>query len=83
MAPPSDWIAPTGLRAVDIAPQSTAIPDAVLADPGLSLTAKGIYALVLSYQGQPIDPYQDAIEDEQDIREAIDELVAAGYVVRV
>ena len=52
-------------------------------DPRLSLVAKGLYAALLPHQGQPIDPYDDAIEDEGEIRTAIDEVVACGYAVRV
>jgi len=52
-------------------------------DPRLSLMAKGLYALMLTYQGQPIDPYYESIDDEAEISVAIDELVAVGYAVRV
>lgn len=79
----SDWIAPTGVRAVEVDAIDTAIPDAAMSDPRLSLAAKGLYALLLTYQGQPIDPYDDAIEDDADIRAAIEELVECGYAVRV
>lgn len=41
----ADWIASTGPTAVEADP---AIPDAVLGDPNLSLTSKGIYALLLN-----------------------------------
>lgn len=77
------WIAARGPRAVTDDAEDTAIPYAVLDDPNLSLIAKGMYALVLSYQGQPVNPYEDAIEDAEDIRAAIDELLNAGLVVRV
>jgi hypothetical protein len=80
---PDWWIAPAGLRAVETDPEATAIPDNVLADPDLSLMAKGIYALVLTYQGQPINPYDDAVEDPAEIADALDELVLAGLIVRV
>lgn len=79
----SDWIAATGLRAVDADPEMTAIPDAVLGDPHLSLLAKGLYALLLSYSGRPIDPYEDAIEDPTEISLGIEELIAAGHAVRI
>lgn len=78
-----DWIAATGPRAVSDDVEDTAIPDAVLDDATLSLVAKGLYALVLSYQGQPVNPYEDAIEDAKDIRAAVDELLEAGLVLRV
>lgn len=78
-----DWIAAAGPRAVSDDAEDTAIPHAVLGDPNLSLIAKGIYALVLSYQGQPVNPYEDAIEDAEDIRAAIDELLETGLVMRV
>jgi len=79
----SDWIAPTGVRAVEADAIDTAIPDSAMSDPRLSLAAKGLYALLLTYQGQPLDPYEDAIEDEADIQAAIDELIVNGYAVRV
>jgi hypothetical protein len=79
----SDWIAPTGVRAVEVDATDTAIPASAMSDPRLSLAAKGLYALLLTYQGQPIDPYDDAIEDEADIRAAIEELIESGYAVRV
>lgn len=81
--PASDWIAPTGVRAVEADAIDTAIPDSAMSDPQLSLAAKGLYALLLTYQRQPIDPYDDAFEDEADIRAAINELIASGYAVRV
>lgn len=83
MTPPSDWIAPTGMRRFEPDAIATDLPDAVMADPQLSLMAKGLYALVLTYQGRPVDPYQGAIEDVTEIRTAIDKLIAGGYVVRV
>jgi|GEM_PF-5592534 len=83
MSPTSDWIAPTGVRAGEVDALDTAIPDSAMSDPRLSLAAKGLYALLLTYQGQPIDPFEDAIEDEADIRAAIDALIASGYAVRV
>ena len=82
-SPASDWIARTGVRAVEPSLADTAIPGSAMSDPQLSLTARGLYALLLTYQGQPIDPYKDAIEDEAEIRAAIDELVSHGYAVRV
>lgn len=80
---PDWWIAPAGLRAVETDPEATAIPDKVLADPDLSLMAKDIYALGLAYQGQPINPYDNAVEDPAEISDALDELVQAGLIVRV
>lgn len=82
-SPASDWIAPTGVRSVEADAIDTAIPDSAMSDRRLSLAAKGLYALLLTYQGQPIDPYDDAVEDEADIRAAIDELIECGYAVRV
>lgn len=58
-----DWIAATGPRAVSGRAEDTAIPHAELGDPRFSLIAKGLYALVLAEQGQPFNPYEDAIED--------------------
>lgn len=83
MSHQEEWIAATGPRPVhgDIA--DAVIPDHVLDAPNLSLMAKGLYALVLTGQGQPINPYEDAYEDLQDIAAAIEELVGAGLVVRV
>lgn len=79
----SDWIAPTGVRRIAPDTLSTQVPETVLSDTRLSLTAKGLYALLLTYQGRPVDPYEDALEDEAEIRAAIDELIAFGYAVRV
>lgn len=64
-------------------PDDSAIPDAVMDDPRFSLIAKGLYSLVLAHQGQPINPNEDAIEDVEDVRVAVEELVDAGLVVRV
>ncbi|GEK86615.1 MULTISPECIES: hypothetical protein [Microbacterium] len=77
-----EWILALGLRPVSDDPNDSAIPDAVLNGPSLSLTAKALYALVLSTQGRPLNPFEDAFEDSKDIHAAIDELVAAGLVVR-
>ena len=79
----TDWIAPTGLRRVIQDAVATDIPDDAMSDPRLSLIAKGLYALLLTHQGQPIDPYEDAVEDAVEIRAAIDELIENGYATRV
>lgn len=83
MAAEEDWIAATGPRAVSNSAENSAIPYAVLDDPRLSLYAKGLYALVLTGHGPPINPYEDAVEDIEDTRVAIRELVDAGLVIRV
>ena len=81
--PPEAWIAATGPRLVSDNPEDFAIPGEVLGDQSLSLMAKGLFALVLTAQGQPINPYDDPVEDVEAIGAAIDELVTAGLVVRV
>lgn len=81
--PTARWIAPAGLRAVETDPEATAIPGSVLADPELSLMAKGIHALGLPHQGQPINPYDDAAEDPAEIGGALAELIDAGLIVHV
>lgn len=78
-----NWIAALGPRAVSDEPEDSAISFSALNDPNLSLTAKGLYALVLSAQGQAVNPFLDALEDADDIQSAIDELVDAGLIVRV
>lgn len=80
--PANEWVSPTGLRTIGDS-DSTAVPIAVMNHPSLSLGAKGLYALILSYQGAPVDPYDGAIEDQDDIRAMLEELVTAGLVVRV
>ena len=79
----TDWIAPTGLRRVIQDAVATDIPDDAMSDPRLSLIAKGLYALLLTHQEQPIDPYEDAFEDAAEIRAAVDELIENGYATRV
>lgn len=79
----SDFIAATGNRASDANGATPEILDEVIANQDLSLTARALYALVLAQNGQPLNPYADAIEDADDIRKAIDELVIAGLIVRV
>jgi len=79
----SEWIAAAGLRRVDIEAETTLIPEVVLADPELSLAAKGLYALLLAEQGRPVNPFDDAIESESEIAAAVDELTDAGLAVRV
>lgn len=64
-------------------PEETVIPDAVLSDPELSLMAKGIYALALSHQSQPINPYDETVESTEVIGVAIEQLVEAGLVKRM
>ena len=78
-----DWIAATGPRIVGRNSEDVVIPDAVLDDDELSLIAKGLCASVVTAQGQPINPYEDAFEHVEDIRAAVDELVEAGLVMRV
>lgn len=80
---PSDWIAAAGLRAVEADAGDVGIPPDVLADQKLSLLARGLCALLLAQQGQPVDPYEEAFESEEDLAGAIDELLAAGLAVRV
>ena len=77
------WIAATRPRSVSDTADDSAIPDAVMDDPRFSLIAKGLYSLVLAHQGQPMNPNEDAIEDVEDVRVAVEELVDAGLVVRV
>lgn len=83
MSAPSDWIAARGLRRVSADPTELVIPDHILKDADLSLTAKGLFALLVISQGQPVDPFGDACEDRAEITAAIDDLVAAGLAVRV
>ncbi|BDZ39351.1 hypothetical protein ACFPJ2_08445 [Microbacterium suwonense] len=83
MGAPSEWIAARGLRPVSADPSELGIPDHVLNDVELSLAAKGLFALLVASQGQPIDPFDDALEDNADISAAIDELLGAGLAVRV
>lgn len=83
MHEPEDWVAATGPRLVSDDPEDYAIPEAVLGNAALSLTAKGLYALLLTGRGQPINPYEGAFEDPEDIRAAIDELIHAGLAVRL
>lgn len=78
-----DWIAVAGVRAVDADATHTAVPDAVMHDPRLSLEAKGLYMFLASYQGQPIDPYEDRVEDEETIARAIEELIDLKLAVRL
>ena len=83
MTQPADWIAPTGLRLFDPDATETFVPASAMEDPRLSLAAKGLYGLLLSYQGEPVDPIDDAIEDEETIRVAVDELIKLGYAIRI
>ena len=78
-----DWIAAAGVRAAHADIADAVIPDHVLSDPNLSLMAKALHALLIAGQGKPVNPYDDAYEDPSDIAAAIDELIAAGLVVRV
>lgn len=78
-----DWVAVVGLRLFDPEATTTDVPGAVMNDPGLSLIARGLYAALLSYQGQPIDPYENAIDEDAESAEAIEELIGAGLAVRV
>jgi len=82
-SPHADWIAPPGLRAVEPDPDDAAIPAEVLGSRSLSLIAKGIYTLALAYQGRPVDPYEEAVEDPSDIAAGIEELIEAGLIVRL
>jgi hypothetical protein len=79
----TDWIAVAGLRAFDPEATATDYPNEIMFDDRLSLEAKGLYGLLLSHQGQPIDPYDDAIEDDEVIAKAIEELIAYGHAVRL
>ncbi|MGF2948220.1 hypothetical protein [Microbacterium alcoholitolerans] len=78
-----DWIAARGVWPLRDEPGCTPIPEHLLADPDLSLMAKGVLALLLAERGRPVNPYKDAYEDEADIRAAVEELLAADLVVRV
>lgn len=79
----SEWIAVTGLWPVHADVSDATIPDHILADPNLSLMAKGLFALLVAEQGRPVNPCDDAYESPEDIANAIDELVAAGLAVRI
>lgn len=79
---PIDWIAPTGLRPIDPEAVRTEVPIAELHTAGLSLTAIGLYGELLSYQGAPINPFDNQLDGVEDIRTAIEELIDNGYAVR-
>ncbi|WP_313479892.1 hypothetical protein [Microbacterium sp.] len=83
MGSASEWIAARGLWPVSVDPSELVIPDHVLNDAELSLPAKGLFALLVASQGQPINPFGDALEDTAVISAAIDELLEAGLAVRV
>lgn len=78
-----DRIAPTGLWRVSNDEGGIPIPDHLMADPSLSLMAKGLLALLLAEQGRPVNPYEDALESDGDIAAAIEELIDAGLAVRI
>jgi hypothetical protein len=78
-----EWVAVAGRRLIDPDATTTDVPTVVMNDQSLSLVARGIYVALLSYQGQPIDPYENAIDDDGVITAAINELVAAGLAVRM
>ena len=80
---PRVWIAPTGLRVVDPDATQTAVPVDELLEAGLSFLAIGLYGELLSYQGKPVDPYENQLDAVEDISDAIDQLVKHGYAVRV
>ncbi|KJL24865.1 hypothetical protein RL72_01588 [Microbacterium azadirachtae] len=80
---PEDWIAATGLWPVHDDVANVVVPDHVLADPNLSLIAKGLFTLLVAEQGQPVNPFDDPYEDVADIQAAVDELVEAGLALRV
>jgi hypothetical protein len=80
---PTDWIAPTGIRPVDPEATHTDVPVGRMHAAGLSLTARGLYAELLSYQSAPIDPFARAIDPPEEVRAAVDELIAHGFVVGV
>lgn len=80
---PSDFIAAAGLRRVVVDAADVELSPDVLADQGLSLRARGLFALLVAEQGRPIDPYNDAYESDEDLGAAIEELIAAGLAVRV
>lgn len=79
----SDWITATGVQPSRDDGGTGVLLDRVLADPDLSLMAKGLFALLLEAHGAPVNPYEDAYEDPHDIAGAIDELINRGLAVRV
>lgn len=83
MGAPSEWVAARGFWPVSADPSELVIPDHVLNDVELSRAAKGLLALLVSSQGQSIDPFDAAFEDPADISAATDELLQAGQAVRV
>lgn len=80
---PEEWIVATGLWPVHERVADVVVPEHVLADPDLSLIAKGLFTLLVAEQGKPVNPFDDAYEDVADIQGAVDELVDAGLAVRV
>jgi hypothetical protein len=78
-----DWIAPTGIRRIEPNATHTDIPTGRMEADDLSFTARGLYAELLSYQGTPMNPYQDARGESVEIEAAIAELIEHGYIVRV
>jgi hypothetical protein len=83
MSVTEDWIAARGPLPLDGDPAGVPIPEPVLSDPNLSLMAKGLFARLLAEPGTPVNPYDDAYETEDDIANAIEELIDANLIMRV
>ena len=78
-----DWIAARGLWSLTDDKAGILLPDHVLNDHDLSLHAKALFALLLAKKGKPVNPYDDAYEDDETIAATIDELIEAGLAMRV
>lgn len=77
-----DWIAPiAGFATADEATANIAAT-AAMENPHLSLLAKGLHALVLTHEGEPINPYADSYQPPELIKAAIEELLEAGLIIR-
>lgn len=79
----SDLIVTRGVSANTPASEIDARAQLVMQDPSLSLRAKGLFTLLLEFAGEPHNPFAELYEPAEVIHDAVEELVAAGLIIRV
>ena len=78
----SDQLTALGLTVHSSREEIDARVQAVMDHPSLSLTAKGLYALLVEQPGQVVNPFEDLLVPAELVSAAIEELIGAGLVMR-
>lgn len=79
----SDLIVARGVTARSHPIEIDARAQEIMEDSSLSLRARALFILLCELRGEPHNPFAELYEPAEVIQGAVEELVAAGLVIRV